>query len=143
MKRALQPTIYFENNAGRILEDPAGFLRANWSSNSRQPGDARALFTHMLRALQRHNWSRILVNQVGMLPFSTAEQQWVAQEWLPLAVQGGYRHGAIVVSTDVMVRLATAYVTTQVNNMPLLYRSFETDAAAVQWLLQHPAEPRK
>lgn len=138
MKPIAHPTIYFENAAGRLLEDPAGFLRAHWSRNARQPGDARALFTHIRHALQRHDWSRVLINQVGMIPFSPAEQQWVAQEWLPVAVQAGYRHGAIVVSPDVMVRLATAYITTQVHGMPLVYRSFEGEAEAIAWLLQQP-----
>lgn len=141
MNRAAQTRIYFSNRAGRLLENPAGYLEAHWSSEARQPGDAQALFTHMLQALQRYNWSRI-INQVGMLPFSPAEQQWVAQEWLPLAVRAGYRHGAVIVSPNVMVRLATAYVTTQVQGLPLLYRSFETEVEAAEWLLQQPKSPQ-
>lgn len=142
MLTSRQPTLYFQNTAGRLLEDPAGFLRADWSSNARSLEDTCALFTHMRQALKRHNWSRILVNQLNMRPFSTAEQQWVSKEWIPLAVEeGGYRHGAVVVSPEVMVRLATAYVTTHVQNLPLTYRSFETDAEATQWLLRQPISP--
>jgi hypothetical protein len=139
--KPVQSRIYFNNRAGKLLENPANYLEAYWSDSLRQEGDAQALFTHMLHALQRYNWSRILINQVGMLPFSPAEQQWVAQEWLPLAVRAGYRHGAIVVSPNVMVRLATAYVTTQVQGLPLLYRSFETETEAAQWLVQQPVSP--
>ncbi|MDF7812594.1 hypothetical protein [Hymenobacter sp. YC55] len=141
MKRNLLPAIYFRNAAGQLLEDAAGFLRVNWSSNPYRPEEVRALFTHMVYALQRYNWSRILINQVGMRPFSQEEQQWVSKEWLPLAVQAGYRHGAVIVSGEVMVRLATASITTQVNNMPLIYRSFETEAEALKWLLQQPSSP--
>lgn len=137
MKSVGIPTLYFENTAGRLLEDPAGFLRADWSNKKRGPEDARALFTHMTRALQRYGWSKILINQVGMQPFSPQEQEWAAQEWLPRIVrEGGYRFGAILVSQDVMTRLATAYITTQVQKLPLVYRSFDDEAAAVQWLLQ-------
>ncbi|WP_157530749.1 hypothetical protein [Hymenobacter norwichensis] len=138
-----QSKIYFSNRAGKLLENPAGYLEALWSATARQEGDAQALFMHMLHALRRYNWSRILINQVGMLPFSPSEQQWVAQEWLPLAVQAGYRHGAIVVSPNVMVRLATAYVTTHVQGLPLLYRSFETKEEATEWLLRQPMSPQK
>ncbi|HEX8350498.1 MAG TPA: hypothetical protein VF598_11090 [Hymenobacter sp.] len=131
--------IYFQNVAGQLLEDPSGFLRANWSTQPRALEDTQALFTHMLQALQHRRWSRILVNQVGMRPFSSEEQAWIAKEWLLRAVrEGGYRHGAVVVSPDVMVRLATAYVTTQVHDVPLVYRSFEAEPSAVQWLLQQP-----
>ncbi|WP_046243895.1 hypothetical protein [Hymenobacter terrenus] len=71
-----------------------------------------------------------------MRSFTAAEQQWVAHKWLPRAVEGGYRRGAVVVSPNVLVRLATAYVTTNVQGLPLVYRSFDSEAEAVRWLLQ-------
>ena len=139
-----EPKLYFQNVAGQLLEDPAGFLRANWFSQPRQFDDTRALFPQMLQALQYHNWSRILVNQVGMKPFTLEEQNWVAKEWLTRAVrEGGYRYGAVVVSHEVMVRLATAYITTHVQGLPLVYRSFEADADAVKWLLQQSGSARQ
>jgi hypothetical protein len=142
MRNTPLPTLYFQNNAGQLLEDPAGFLRANWSPGPRTLDDTKGLFNYMLRGLQKHGWSRILITQTGMLPFSPAEQQWVAHEWLPRAVsEGGYRHGAIVVSYEVLVRLATAYVTTHLQGLPLVYRSFETDAEAVRWLMKQPVAP--
>ena len=51
----------------------------------------------MLRGLQQRGWSRILINQTQMIPFAPEEQRWIALEWLPRAVQAGYRHGAVVV----------------------------------------------
>ncbi|GAB3587760.1 hypothetical protein [Hymenobacter daeguensis] len=136
------PLLLFKNNAGQLLADSAGFLRTNWSAQARSLADTRDLFGHMQRQLERHRWSRILINQVGMAPFTQAEQHWVAHEWLPQAVHtGGYRHGAVVVSPDVLVRLATAYVTTHVQGLPLVYRSFDNDADAVRWLAQQPAAP--
>jgi hypothetical protein len=38
----------------------------------------------------------------------------------------------------VLVRLATAYVTTHVQGLPLAYRSFDTETEAVRWLLDQP-----
>jgi|GEM_PF-393784 len=142
MRSTAVPTFYFENPAGRLLAEPAGFLRAVWSNSPRGPHDAQALFTHMARALRQHQWSRILIDQRQMQPFSPQEQAWVAQQWLPQAVrESGYRHGAVLISPNVMVRLATAYITTHVQGVPLTYRSFDTDAAAVRWLLQQPGSP--
>ena len=140
MTTAPRPKLYFENAAGQVLLDPAGFLRTNWSKQPLGPQDTRALFEHMLRGLQQYGWSRILINQVGMHPFDPGVQQWITREWLPRAVrEGGYRYGAVVVSPDVLVRLATAFITTNVQGLPLTYRSFDTDAEAVRWLLQQPA----
>ena len=134
------PLLLFKNKAGQLLADPAGFLRANWGTQPRILADTRDLFNAMQRQLQVHRWGRILITQVGMAPFTPAEQQWVAHEWLPQAVRaGGYRYGAVVVAHDVLVRLATAYVTTNVQGLPLVYRSFDSEAEAVRWLVQQPA----
>jgi hypothetical protein len=142
MRISLPPQLYFQNNAGHLLLDAAGFLRAVWGPGPRTLADTQGLFTHMQHALLRHNWSRILISQLGMPPFTAEEQRWVAHEWLPEAVRvGGYRHGAVLVSPDVLVRLATAYVTTNVQGLSLTYRSFESETEAVQWLLQQPAAP--
>ncbi|GAB2944318.1 hypothetical protein GCM10027048_06360 [Hymenobacter coalescens] len=133
------PIVYFENMAGRLLEDPAGFLRVEWRSEPRPPGAARELFDQMGLALRQHGWSRILINQGQMQPFSREEQQWVTEHWLPNTVrEAGYRFGAVVVSSSVLTRLATAYITTHVQGLPLTYRSFDSDAAAAAWLEQQP-----
>jgi hypothetical protein len=134
------PKLLFTNAAGQLFADPAGFLRTHWAAEARTLADTQALFAHIAQALRTRGWGRVLINQVGMRPFSTAEQQWVAQEWLPEAVQqSGYRHGAVVVSTDAYTRLATAYITTSVRGLPLRYRSFDAEAEAVAWLRQQPA----
>jgi hypothetical protein len=136
------PSLYFENTAGEVLTDPTGFLRTNWSSQKRNPEATRAIFDNMLRVLQQRGWSRILVNQQHMIPFTPEEQQWIAHEWLPRAVLAGYRHGAVVVSPNVLVRLATAFVTTSIQGMPLTYRSFDADMDARRWLELQPATPQ-
>jgi hypothetical protein len=105
---------YFENNAGEIRLDAAGFLRITWHGRPRSPETTRAVFEHMLPALRQHGWSRMLIDQSHMTPFTPEEQQWIVREWLPRAVRSGYRTGAVVVSAAVLVRLATAFVTTSV-----------------------------
>jgi hypothetical protein len=133
---------HFANAAGQLREDPAGFLRVDWGTRPRSTAEVQELFEQMVRSLQQRGWSRILINQTSMQPFTPAEQRWVAHDWLPRAVRGGgYRHGAVLVSTDVLVRLATAYVTTNVQGLALVYRSFDAEAEAVRWLLQQPGTP--
>lgn len=135
--RPATSTLYFENKAARILENPAGFLQVIWSPEERDQLTFRAVFNHMVLALQRRGWSRILVDQRRMRAFSTDEQQWVVREWLPRAVvEGGYRFGSVIVAEDVFTRLATAYITTSVQNMPLVYRTFSDEASATAWLQQ-------
>ncbi|MBC6699904.1 hypothetical protein H8B14_17400 [Hymenobacter sp. BT190] len=102
----------------------------------RRLSETQAVLTHARLALQRFGWYRIFIDQSQMVPFTAEEQQWISTEWLPLAIQNGYRYGAIAVSSDVMVRLATAYITTQIQNTPLTYRSFESGPEAQAWLQQ-------
>jgi hypothetical protein len=109
----------------------------DWSGAERTLADTQGLLTHLSSALQQHGWHKVLANQTQMPSFSPAEQQWISQEWLPRAVQeGGYRYGAIVVSTDTYARLATAFITTNVGGLPLRYRSFDDAAQAIVWLSQ-------
>jgi hypothetical protein len=132
-------TVLLKNAAGQVLADPAGFLRLNWGSQPRPFAHTQAIFTTAAQALEQYGWSRILISQVGMMPFNPQEQDWIATKWLPAAVQqSGYRAGAIVVATNVLTRLATSYITTSALALPLRYRSFDSEAAAVSWLLQQP-----
>jgi hypothetical protein len=134
-------TLLFANTAGQLQADPAGFLRTTWTAQLRTLADTQALFTSMSTALHQRGWSRILIDQVAMRPFSAPEQQWVGQEWLPQAVRSGYRTGAVVVSTDIFARLATSLITTNVGGLPLRYRSFDQEAEALAWLQQQPPGP--
>lgn len=140
MPAAVPVAILLKNNAGQVIVDPAGFLRLHWSDQPRIFADTCAMFTTAAAALVRYEWGRILINQVNMQPFSPQEQEWISQQWLPEAVRtSGYRFGAVVVATNVLTRLATAFVTTSFADLPLRYRSFDAEREAVTWLTQQPA----
>lgn len=130
----------FENTAGRVLADPAGYLRLVWGSQVRQLPATQALLGALAGQLHQHQWGRVLADQTHMAPFSPDEQQWISQQWLPgEARASGYRTGAIVVASAVLSRLATAFVTnsTQGNSF-LRYRSFDDEHTALEWLLRQP-----
>lgn len=130
-------TVFFENVAGRVLVDPAGFVRSYWGPQPRTLADTQALLRHLTQAMQRHGQQRVLSNQQEMQPFSTAEQAWVSEQWLPQAVQeAGYRACAVILATNLYARLAMAYVTTNVQGLPMRYRSFDNEAEAQAWLLK-------
>ena len=136
---AADSLLVFQNPAGQLAADPAGFVRMTWAATPRTLADTQALLTQLAAALKQRSWGKVLADQTMMPSFSPAEQQWVAQQWLPQAVQdGGYRYGAIVVSTNAFARLATAFITTNVQGLPLRYRSFDQVADATAWLRQQP-----
>jgi len=139
MAPATSPTVFFENNAGQVLAYPAGYLHLHWGSEPRTLAETQAILQGVSRGLQHFGWSKMLGSQLDMLPFSAEEQAWVAHEWLPHAVQeAGYRSGAILLAANLYARLATAFVTTSVQSLPMRYRSFDNEAEAIAWLLNQP-----
>ncbi|MGI4872717.1 MAG: hypothetical protein ACRYFX_16275 [Janthinobacterium lividum] len=130
-------SVLFQNAAGQLVADPAGFLRLNWGAQPRSTADVQAFLAAAAHHLVELGYDRMLANQLNMVPFSTEEQQWVSHHWLPAAVQqSGYRFGAIVVSDNVMTRLATSAITANVQDLPLRYRSFDAEEQAIKWLVQ-------
>lgn len=137
MLTAPAPTLVFENAAGRIEADPTGFMRSCWAPGSRTLADTQAFLHGLSQEIRRHGYPYVLINQVEMTSLTPEEQAWIAQEWLPAAVrEAGYRAGAVVLATDIYSRLATAFVTTNVHGLPIRYRSFDEEQAAIAWLLK-------
>ncbi len=130
------PTIFFENIAGKVLVQPAGYLYLCWSANPHTLADGQAMLEHLSQGLRHYRWGKVLSNQIEMPPFSAEEQAWITREWLPHAVrEDGYHAGAILLATNLYTRLATAFVTTNVQGLPIRYRSFDDEVEATAWLL--------
>lgn len=128
-------SLYFENSIGRLWEEPTGYLRLEYKPSLREVVQFRALLTHAARALSRHQWPNMLIDQRQMSPFTPAEQAWMAGEWLPKAVhEHGYRHGAILMAHNVFARLAMTQLVFGTRDLPHTYRTFDNEAEAVAWL---------
>jgi hypothetical protein len=130
-------TIYFKNSIGCIWEEPQAYLRLEYYPGPREEAQFRALLTHARQAMQRRSWSRLLINQQQMSAFTATEESWMTNEWLPQAVrENGYRYGAVMVAHDVFARLAMNSLLTTSRKLGHVYRSFEEETEAVNWLLE-------
>jgi hypothetical protein len=133
---AVTRTIYFKNNVGCLWEEPGGFLRLDYYKGPREEAQFRALLTHVRQAMQRHGWSRLLINQQEMNALTASEENWMINEWLPKAVlENGYRYGAVIVAHDVFARLAMTGIVMTSRKLGHTYRNFEHEKEAVEWLL--------
>lgn len=129
-------TIYFKNNVGCLWEEPEAYLHLEYYPGPREEVQFRALLTHARQAMQRRSWSRLLVNQQQMSPFTPTEENWMVNEWLPQAVrENGYRYGAVLVAHDVFARLAMTGLVMTSRKLGHTYRNFEHEKEAVTWLL--------
>lgn len=128
--------VYYENAVGRATDDAMGFARLTYQPNPRQKDAFQALLGHVSRLLAKRGDGCLLVDQRLMDPFTPEEQAFVLEQWLPRAIEAGYRYGAVVVANNVFARLATAMVVTAARDLPMTYRYFEDEGEAISWLLQ-------
>ncbi len=72
-----------------------------------------------------------------MMPIPPPEQEWLLHEWLPRALRdGGYRYAAVLPSHEVFARLASTNVSMRVMTPYPVYRWFDNEGSALEWLRQ-------
>lgn len=128
-------SIYFENAAGRVWEEPLHYLRLDYYANPREEAVFRALLTHVLRAMIRRG--RMLIDQRRMRPYSATGRAWPVAEWLPRAIrEAGYRHGAVVLAENAFARLSMTRLAMATRGLGNTCKTFENEAQAIEWLTQ-------
>lgn len=133
--------LYFENAAGRVVEDPNGLVRLTYHAGRREMPIWQGLMQHTKHLLARQQRGVMLIDQRQMSAFSLSEQAWLVEQWLPQAIiEGGYRYGAIVQAQDAFARLAMDTVRLQAQNLQLTYRYFPEEPSALAWLRQQTAD---
>ncbi|OON71089.1 hypothetical protein B0919_03610 [Hymenobacter sp. CRA2] len=112
-------------------------MRIVWHPNAAGTMARRELMEEALQWLIESGKGKVLADQRFMVPFSTAEQQWLTENWTPRAVeQGGYRCRAILAARDAVARLASASVMMSARGQ-INYCYFDNEEEAVAWLLAH------
>ncbi|RSK44073.1 hypothetical protein [Hymenobacter rigui] len=79
--------IYYENGAGRILENYSGFAVLKYHATPRPEQSLAQLLHATGQLLLARSWSRLLVDQQLMQPFSPEEERWILKEWFLHKVQ--------------------------------------------------------
>ncbi|OGX90228.1 hypothetical protein [Hymenobacter coccineus] len=130
-------SVYFENAAGRVWEEPQHYLRLDYYAGPREEVAFRALLTHALRAMTRRGWGKLLIDQRKMAPYSDAERAWMVEEWLPRAIrEGGYRYGAVVLAENAFARVSMTRLAMASRELGNTYKTFDTEDEAMGWLTQ-------
>jgi hypothetical protein len=129
-----QETLVFENAAGKLFYQPAGYVRLAWSAERQPLATIQASYEQMLLLLQSTGVRRVLSDHGQRSPLPIAAQEWLTTNWIPRAISlANTRHCAIVEGADPMHRLSTQSV---VSNSPVdfQYRRFDSFEAADAWL---------
>ena len=129
-------TVCFQNEAGSIFYNSAGYVRLAWSSDRITLESIQAFYEQTLSLLLRTGSQRILTEHGQRKPLSVAAQQWLTTNWLPRAVQEArLSRTAIVEGADPLHRLSTQAV---VSAAPaeVVFKRFHTVSSAETWLLE-------
>ncbi|OGX82514.1 hypothetical protein [Hymenobacter coccineus] len=131
---SLPTSLYFTNAAG-LVQEYADYVRLQYHPGPRRFDEFTAVLHHVTRALTRYGLGKLLIDQRQMTPYLPAERVHVVEHWLPRTiVEGPYRYGAVVQAHDVFARLAMDTIRTQAQDLPLTYRFFSDEVAAIGWL---------
>lgn len=127
-------TLFFQNAAGKVFYQPAGFVRLMWAPERAALEVIQAFYEQVLALLLSTAARKILSCHGQRAPLSGAAQEWLTGQWIPRAIsQARVQYCAIVEGADPMHRLSTQSV---VSAAPagLVFRRFSTTEEAENWL---------
>lgn len=131
---ATTETLIFENPAGKLYYQPAGYVRLAWVAGRLSLPVIQAYYEQALVLLQRTNARRILSEHGPREPLAQVAQEWLLTDWIPRAMRLAHTHHcAIVEGANPVHRLSTQSI---VSSAPadFHFRRFDTLAAADTWL---------
>jgi hypothetical protein len=129
-----QETLFFQNPAGKLYYQPAGYVRLAWAAERQTFETIKAFYEQVLVLLQSTGVRRILSDHGQRAPLPIAAQEWLTTSWIPRAIsQARTQHCAIVEGADPLHRLSTQSV---VSTAPAAFqfRRFDSFVAADAWL---------
>jgi len=127
-------TVFFQNQAGKLYYQPAGYVRLAWAPERQSIEVIQAFYEQVLALLESTGVRRILSDHGARAPLPVAAQEWLTTNWIPRAMtQANTHHCAIVEGADPMHRLSTQSV---VSTAPVgfKFKRFDNFAAADAWL---------
>lgn len=127
-------TLFFQNAAGQLFFQPAGFVRLVWREGRRPLEEIQHFYEQVLDLMVTSGTHKILSFHGQRAPLSASAQQWITGDWIPRALQrAGVRYCAIVEGADPLHRLSTQSVVAS-SPSGLTFKRFDTTDAAEEWL---------
>lgn len=88
----------------------------------------------MLTVLRQHHASKVLADTKEMVLIGREDQQWLDTNFLPRAIQSGFKVIAIVPSQHYFNKVAVESIVYKIDQSKLLVNFFATVAEAREWL---------
>lgn len=119
------------------LDDSLPGLVVVWR-NCANSTQLRFVHEYVLHLIEKHSVSKVLGDGTALRTIAAEDQNWVIRNWLPRAMQAGFRAAAGKASSTYLSRVA---VNTIVSAAPdgVALRVFEASAEARKWLQDYKA----
>ncbi|WP_324680614.1 hypothetical protein [Hymenobacter sp. GOD-10R] len=133
------PPCCFANEAAQIYRHPLGFVQHVWLPGAHASAVLRAAFEALLGQLHPVGAGKVLIDQRRFVTPSAPDTSWFLLDWLPRAVQQGYRYGAVLSAGPALDRVSR-HTTRQeaMRQYPIIYHRFDQESLAIAWLLAQP-----
>ena len=115
-------------------------MRADWRSMATEPAELRAIYEHVLQAMQRYQVTALLFVHQQPEAIPPAVQEWLVANWIPRAIeQENCQRCAIVEGSSAEARQTAQAIGRQIDGR-LSYAFFANVEAAITWLLHSAKE---
>ena len=94
----------------------------------------RALTEQLLEQLVKHQVNQVLADTREMPLIAADDQQWFLEDWLPRAMQKGFKRCAMINSRYFFNRLAISNIVDKMDKRLFTLQLFDDEAIARAWL---------
>lgn len=128
---------YYSSQHSRVSYDAElGAVEIAWFGAPEQE-EFRNACLRVIDALRDEHTFKVLTDNSKAGVFSSEDQHWLNEVWLPKAYQAGYRVSATVVSNNPFVQYAVSNITRNRDKNKFAARSFKSKEDARQWLKEY------
>jgi hypothetical protein len=117
--------IYFDQDINSVVMEWDGYA----TSNEFKAGTAL-----MLNTLIKHNTSKVLADIKDMILIGSEDQQWLIEQFLPRAIEFGFKAIAIIKPDSYFNKVAVESVSYKVDKNKLEIAFFDNTDHAKEWL---------
>jgi hypothetical protein len=103
--------------------------------------ELRAALLTGIQAIRDHRAAAYVSDARKLRVIVGTDQQWIKEKWMPLAVSAGLKRLAFVTAATGLGKLTVEDVSGLVNHGALQSRTFESMAAARQWVAEAQVKP--
>jgi len=129
--------LFYETESYTLCSSENNYLKIDWKTRVASEHIRKGL-QEALEFMQANGMKRLICNTTQCNSSWTSSNEWIACNWLPMALQNGLQKVAFVISEDVMQKISIDNLKTKLQKKyRFLHRHFQVfqqEQNALEWL---------